>query len=154
MADVARELVRSKMHYRTDMQWCVGSTGGRSLSVAIFMAIKDICLYKKLAGDPYDMMANGQEIRESVTGQTDSYASYWLQRTEVRAALDRLTSIPLLKKNWRSSAPYGYGDDEQYWLTGIGKAVILEAKTNNRIREVIENFLIEEQVSRISKWLP
>lgn len=138
-------MMRGRFHYRNDVGWLAGPNSYRRLAVTIFMAIKDRCVYKKLAGDVENGFADGQEIREAVTGETHSYASYWLQRPEVRDALKQLTDAGLVIKKIRNSAPYGYGDDEQYWLSALGGVLVTEAKTNDVIRLAVNNALIDRQ---------
>ena len=46
----------------------------------------------------------------------------------------------------RHSAPYGYGDDEQYWLSAMGGALIEIGKTNDRIRLALENMLVDRLI--------
>lgn len=51
----------------------------------------------------------------------------------------------LIKKETRNSAPYGFGDDEQFWLTAYGGVLIQIGKTNERIRIGVNNALIDYQ---------
>lgn len=134
--------------FSDDLRWSAryGLDRRTGLAIPIFMAIKDRCVYKKLADMPDKMMANGQEIREAVTGETHSYASYWLQKPEVRAALKQLEDVGVVIKAMRNSAPYGYGDDEQYWLSAMGATLIEIGKTNDRIRLALENMLVDRLI--------
>ena len=81
--EYVERMLRGRMTtFSDDLRWSAryGLDRRAGLAIPIFMAIKDRCVYKKLADMPDKMMANGQEIREAVTGETPSYASYWLQK--------------------------------------------------------------------------
>jgi hypothetical protein len=124
-----------------------------ALPTKIFLAIKDRVLYCKLAGER-DLMANGQQIREAVTGETHSYASYWLRRTDVYEAFHSLIDAKLIRHTMRNQGPYGYGDDELYWPTALGLKIMQLGKTNDRIKVGVENALIDNQQRKVlDKWV-
>lgn len=143
--EYVERMLRGTFYYSSDIRWLAGPDRNRYLALDVFMAIKDRCVYKKLSGAEDNMMANGQEIREAVTGETHSYASYWLQRPEVRNAFKQLEDAGLIIKKMRNTAPYGYGDDEQYWLSAMGGVLIQLGRTNNRIRQGCDNMLLDRQ---------
>lgn len=143
--EFAQRMMIGRFHYCNDVRWLAGPDCYRKLAVTIFMVIKDRYVYKKLAGDVENCFADGQEIREAITGETHSYASYWLQRPEVRDAFKQLTDAGLVIKKIRNQGPYGYDDNEQYWLSTLGGVLITEAKTNDLIKLAVSNALIEQQ---------
>jgi hypothetical protein len=124
-----------------------------ALPTKIFLAIKDRVVYRKLAGER-DLLANGQEIREAVTGETHSYASYWLRRPDVHDAFTDLIHAKLIRHTTRNQAPYGYGDDELYWPTAFGLKIMTLGKTSSRIKTGVENALIDSQQRKVlDKWI-
>lgn len=148
--EYAERMMQGRLQcFSMDLRWGArygGEPRSRSLALRLFMAIKDRCVYKKLAGEPDNVMANGKEIREAVTGETHSYASYWLQRPEVRAAFKQLEDTGVIIKKMRNSGPYGYGDDEEYWLSTQGSVLIQIGKTNDKIKLGLENMMLDRLV--------
>jgi hypothetical protein len=144
-AEFAKRMIETRGYIRSDYRWMFGRStyGSHQMALSIFMAIKDQCVYKKLSGQSNPIMANGQEIREAVTGETHSYASYWLRKPEIESAFDLLKKVGLIKETTRNRGPYGYGDDREFWLTVLSATIIKEAKQNADIRQAILNVLAE-----------
>lgn len=144
-AQFVKRMIGTKRYLYSDSLWMVGQSQrcDHSLALSIFMAIKDLCVYKKLSGQEPDTMANGQEVRESVTGETNSFAIYWLQKVDVKRAIDLLKCAGLVKESFRNSPPYGYGDDHEFYLTVLSTTIISEGKTNENIKQAVLNILAE-----------
>lgn len=138
-SEYIKRMQESSQAYSSDVFWQIRKVDCQ-LALRIFMAIKDQCVYKKLAGDP-KQMANGQEIREAVTGETVSYASYWLRRNEVVRAFEQLRDAGVIIHRVRNSGPYGYGDDEEYYLSAMGSVLITECRTNDLIKRCLYNMI-------------
>jgi hypothetical protein len=100
-ADFVKRMIETRVFIHSDYRWMFGKStyGSHQTALSIFMAIKDQCVYKKLSGQSDPTMANGQEIREAVTGETHSYASYWLRKPEIESAFDLLKKSRTDKRN-------------------------------------------------------
>lgn len=109
------------------------------------MTIKDIVVLKKLSGEKPVNFADGRELINHIDPNGHGFPYYRLN--PFRDALKELEDKGLIKKEMRNSAPYGYGDDEQYHLTAKALEIIALHKTNDAIREAIR-----EEVGHFDFW--
>lgn len=116
----------------------------RAIVVRMFMAIKDIVVYKKLSDDKDQGFANGAELVKAMDPSFNSYASYWLQRPGHAIVIKQLVSAGLIDKRTRSQAPYGYGDDEQFWLTPLAMVLINKGRTKDIIKLGVRNIVLDK----------
>lgn len=131
----------------SDGMWLMRRHDSVDLAMDIFMVVKDRALYKKLSGDSEPYFADGREIQQAICPRWTSFAFYWLRQEPVEAAFLLLKEAKLIDKQMRGRAPYGYGDDEQYWLTNLATNLITRAKTNDRIQAGIQN-IFDERMSK------
>ena len=145
-AYIDRMLERGPM-ITSDGMWLMQRNDSQRLAMDIFMVIKDRALYKKLSGDSEPYYADGREIQQAINPGWKSFAFYWLRQAPVEAAFIILKEAKLIDKQMRGRAPYGYGDDEQFWLTSLATNLITKAKTNARIEDGVQN-IFDERMSK------
>ena len=146
-----KRMLQGSTSYFGDVRWLMDRDQGHELAAQLFMTIKERCLYKRLSQTDYEPFADGREIQQAIDPEWKSFAFYWLNREHIRAALKRLQDSGLIIKRMRAKPPYGYGDDEQYWLTDIAAVLIQEGKTNASIREGARN-IIKDASAPISQF--
>ncbi len=134
---------------------------GRQVSdftdLKIFMAIKNICVMNKLADkENFDgsrhHYCDGVELTRALEPEWPSYAHYYLRKIDNH--LNFLAMKRLITKHKRNSAPYGYGDDEQFCLTPEAEKLIVDSENNNQLKiRILEIFdPLEDGEMLESRW--
>jgi hypothetical protein len=116
-------------------EWYYSPRGGEGATPTFFNAIKEIILLKKLADLP--QLANGEELKNYLEPNRGSYAIYWLR--DNRRPFDCLIELGLITHSVRNSAPYGYGDDEEYRLTEDGYKLVSSGYSSAKISQMISH---------------
>lgn len=107
----------------------------------MFMVIKDVAVLKKLSGDPAWAFANGDELMNNLEPGWTGYSYFRLE--SYRKALERLKEAELIVFRKRVEGPYGYGDDEQFWLSPRGIRLVEDHKGNEALKEAVIQKLAE-----------
>lgn len=105
-----------------------------SATIEIFLTIKQVILLKKLSGSNH-RFCDGQELQKSMDPSWGTFASYWLERHD--EYLKPLLEHDLITRAFRNSGPYGYGDDQQFYLSDMAMQKIIELKTDEAISRMI-----------------
>lgn len=112
--------------------------GRARLAIQVFMAVKKVSVYKKLAGQP--VQANLNDIKKQIEPETRKWSSDW--QCDNREAFDAIVRTGLLEEIQIASGNYGYGEDRGYKLTPEGVKFVQDNREDRTMCWLLEERLL------------